>query len=67
VVDPVAVEAVRQRLEQRHDADSRRLTQAMVDVSLVLDADQRQLIAKRLAAGPRPGDGTRPFIPAAQP
>jgi len=67
VVDAAAVEAVRLRLEQRHDADSRRLTQALVDVSLVLDADQRQLIAKRLASGPRPGDGARPLIPAAQP
>jgi len=61
VVDAAAVEAVRLRLEQRHDADSRRLTQAMVDVSLVLDADQRQLITKRLASGPRPSN------PAAQP
>src|SRR3569833_883634 len=33
VVDAAAVEAARQRMEQRHDAESRRLTQAMVDLS----------------------------------
>jgi Spy/CpxP family protein refolding chaperone len=56
VVDAAAVEAVRQRLEARHDAQSRRLTQAMIDVSSVLSVEQRQAIAARMAAhehGPR--------------
>ena len=50
VVDAGAVEAVRQRLEARHDAQSRRITQALVDVSNVLSADQRQAIAADMAA-----------------
>ena len=37
-VDAAAVEAVRGRLEQRHDLESRRATQALIDVSLVLNA-----------------------------
>ncbi len=65
VVDEAAIEAVRERMEQRHDAESRRLTQAMVDVGLVLSVEQRQQIAARQAA-PRPIDGMRPDFPAAQ-
>ncbi len=53
-VDAAAVEAVRSRIEQRHDLESRRATQALLDVSLVLNAPQRQAIASRLADGPRP-------------
>jgi Spy/CpxP family protein refolding chaperone len=54
IVDAVAVEAVRSRIERRHDLESRRATQALLDVSLVLDARQRQTIASQLADGPRP-------------
>ena len=66
VVDAAAVEAVRQRIEQRHDAESRRMTQAMVDVSLVLSAEQRQQLAAHQAAAARPVPGMRPDFPAAQ-
>ena len=52
-VDEAAVEAVRARIEQRHDAESRRATQALIDVGLVLNARQRQAIAGELADGPR--------------
>jgi Spy/CpxP family protein refolding chaperone len=51
VVDAAAVEVVRQRIETRHDAQSRRATQALIDVSLVLNAGQRQTIARQLADG----------------
>ena len=54
VVDAAAVEAVRSRIEQRHDLQSRRATQALIDVSLVLNAQQRQAIASQLTDGPRP-------------
>ena len=53
-VDVAAVEAVRMRIEQRHDLESRRATQALIDVSLVLTPQQRQVIATQLANGPRP-------------
>jgi len=53
-IDAAAVEAVRGRIEQRHDLESRRATQALIDVSLVLSAEQRQAIASQLADGPRP-------------
>ena len=56
-VDVAAVEAVRSRIEQRHDLESRRATQALIDVSLVLTAQQRQVIASQLADGPRPFAG----------
>lgn len=52
-VDAAAVEAVRARIEQRHDLESRRATQALVDVGLVLNARQRLAIAGELADGPR--------------
>jgi protein CpxP len=57
VVDAAAVEALRSRIEQRHDLESRRATQALLDVSLVLNAQQRQIIASQLADGPRPFAG----------
>ena len=59
-VDPAAVEALRSRIEQRHDLDSRRTTQALLDVSMVLNPGQRQVIAARLAGGPHPFGGFRP-------
>jgi Spy/CpxP family protein refolding chaperone len=51
-IDAAAVEAVRSRIEQRHDLESRRATQALIDVGLVLTPQQRQAIASQLADGP---------------
>ncbi len=59
-VDSAAVEAVRSRIEQRHDLESRRTTQALLDVSMVLNPGQRQVIAARLAGGAHPFGGFRP-------
>jgi Spy/CpxP family protein refolding chaperone len=56
-LDPSAVEALRERLEARHDAESRRVVQALIDVSQVLNADQRRVIAHQIADGPRPFAG----------
>jgi Spy/CpxP family protein refolding chaperone len=53
-LDAAAFETVRNRLSQRHDLESRRATQALIDVGLVLNARQRQTIASQLADGPRP-------------
>jgi protein CpxP len=53
-LDAVAVEAVRARIQQRRDVESRRATQSLIDVGLVLTAQQRQTIASQLADGPRP-------------
>jgi hypothetical protein len=51
-VDAGAVEAVRARIEHRRDLESRRATQALIDVSLVLNAGQREAIAGALTDGP---------------
>ena len=56
-LDAAALEAVRQRIEQRHDLESRRATQALIDVGLVLTPTQRQAIAGQLADGPHPFAG----------
>jgi Spy/CpxP family protein refolding chaperone len=48
VVDANAVEALRAQQAQRHDQASRRITQAMVEVSRVLTPEQRKLIADRM-------------------
>lgn len=53
-VDAAAIEAVRSRVQQRHDTQSRRATQALIDVGLVLTPQQRQVVASQLAGGPRP-------------
>ena len=47
VVDANAVEALRVQNMQRHDQASRRMTQAMVEVSRVLTPEQRKQIAER--------------------
>lgn len=49
VVDANAVEALRQQSMQRHDAASRRMTQAMVEASRVLSPEQRKQLAERAA------------------
>jgi len=51
-VDAAAVEAVRARIEHRRDLESRRATQALIDVSLVLNPGQREAIAGELVGGP---------------
>jgi protein CpxP len=47
VVDANAVEAQRQQNLQQHDQASRRITQAMVEVSRVLTPEQRKQLAER--------------------
>jgi periplasmic protein CpxP/Spy len=49
VVDANAVEALRAQQMQRHDQASRRMTQAMVEVSRVLTPEQRKQLAERMA------------------
>jgi periplasmic protein CpxP/Spy len=49
VVDANAVEALRVQNMQRHDQASRRITQAMIEVSRVLTPEQRKQIADRAA------------------
>jgi len=52
-IDAAGVEVVRSRIEQRHDLESRRATQALIDVGMVLTPQQRQAISSQLADGPR--------------
>lgn len=49
VVDPTQAEALRQKMQARHEAGSRRMTQALLEASKVLTVAQRQQIAERLA------------------
>jgi periplasmic protein CpxP/Spy len=49
VVDANAVEALRAQQMQRADQASRRMTQAMVEVSRVLSPEQRKQLAERMA------------------
>jgi periplasmic protein CpxP/Spy len=48
VVDANAVEALRAQQMQRHDQASRRITQAMVEVSRVLTPEQRKQLAEKM-------------------
>jgi periplasmic protein CpxP/Spy len=48
-VDANAVEASRQQLLAMHDQVSRRMSQAMLDVSRVLTPEQRKVLAERIA------------------
>jgi periplasmic protein CpxP/Spy len=47
-VDANAVEALRAQQMQRHDQASRRMTQAMVEISRVLTPEQRKQLAERM-------------------
>lgn len=47
-VDANAAEALRQQMLARHDQSSRRMMQAMLDVSRVLTPEQRQKLAQRM-------------------
>lgn len=48
-VDANAVEALRAQMLQQHDQRSRRMTQAMIEVSRVLTPEQRKQLADRAA------------------
>ena len=47
-VDAAAAESVRQQLVAQHDANSRRMLQAMLDVSHVLTPEQRATLAEQM-------------------
>lgn len=47
-VDAAAAESVRQEMLSQHDASSRRMLQAMLDVSRVLTPEQRAQLAERM-------------------
>jgi len=47
-VDAAAAESVRQQLVVKHDENSRRMLQAMLDVSRVLTPEQRAKLAERM-------------------
>jgi Spy/CpxP family protein refolding chaperone len=47
-VDPAAAESVRQQMIQQHDAASRRVLQAMLDISRVLTPEQRAKIGEHM-------------------
>jgi periplasmic protein CpxP/Spy len=49
VVDANRAEALRQQMLQAHDQKSRRMMQAMLDISRVLTPEQRKQLADRLA------------------
>lgn len=69
-VDAAALEQLRQQMLAQHDQMSRRRTQALLDASRVLSAEQRTQIARRMEAraermhdrprGPGRGEGPRP-------
>ena len=48
-VDPRAVEALRVQITAQHDAASKRMTQALLDASKVLTAEQRKILADQMA------------------
>lgn len=48
-VDANAVEALRKQMLAQHDATSKRMAQAMIDVSRVLTPEQRKTLADRMA------------------
>lgn len=56
-VDATAAEALRQKMLARHDAGSKRITQALLDSSRVLSAEQRQQLAALWQARGQPGMG----------
>ena len=47
-VDAAAAESVRQQMLQQHDASSRRMLQAMLDISNVLTPDQRAKLGEQI-------------------
>jgi periplasmic protein CpxP/Spy len=49
VVDAQAAEALRQQMLQQHDQASRRMLQAMLEISRVLTPAQRQQLAQKMA------------------
>jgi periplasmic protein CpxP/Spy len=59
-IDANAAEAVRQQMIQQHDATSRRVLQAMLDVSRVLTPEQRAKIAEHMKERATRMQGERP-------
>ncbi len=47
-LDPAAIEAARQRSAAQREAQSKRMTQAMIDASAVLTPEQRQKVAGQM-------------------
>jgi Spy/CpxP family protein refolding chaperone len=47
-VDAVAAESLRQQISAQHDAESKRMLQAMLDVSRVLTPEQRKTLSERM-------------------
>lgn len=47
-VDPAAAESVRQQMLAQHDASSRRMLQAMLDISRVLTPEQRAKLGEQM-------------------
>ena len=47
-IDAAAAESLRQKMEARHDAASKRHLQVMLDVGAVLTPEQRQKLAERM-------------------
>ncbi len=48
-IDAAAAESLRQQMSAQHDAASKRMLQAMLDVSRVLTPDQRKTLSDRMA------------------
>lgn len=63
-VDAKAVEALRAKLDSARDAESKRMTQAMIEASKVLTSEQRVALGKFMSehrpwGGPPPGERDR--------
>ena len=52
-VDARAAEALRQQMLAQHDQASKRMLQAMLDISRVLTPEQRKQMAERMSRAPR--------------
>ncbi|MDL2339385.1 MAG: Spy/CpxP family protein refolding chaperone [Pseudomonadota bacterium] len=66
VVDANAAEQLRQQMLAQHDQMSRRMLQAMLDMSRVLSPEQRATLAQRMSHGGRPhADGGHSTSPTA--
>lgn len=47
-IDAAAIEALRQRMSARHEAESKRMSQALIDAARVLTPEQRAKIAEAM-------------------
>ena len=62
VVDEAAVEALRRQALAQHDQASRRMVRALLDMSRVLTAEQRQTLAERWRSVVPPCSATAPNV-----